>query len=914
MCLFIIVFFCVAFVNATGNESLNVTTVAPNEPGIQLLVNETQVNITHPAQNKTFVNESFASKNSTFPSVTPSAGYTNNSSFVIQTTSASSQSNNSLIKKTTVESPLAIKLKNKLAERKAQKIVDDAKIVEQERKLSKRFLIQDDSIDATSDIHGFSANNETTSLVSSPTQGRLKQTAQASVRKTEANVLPQGGFIQHSPDGRTRVFSPEGKQLFYAVDNRTEKVQTPSGNIVPATFLIAVPSESSLNIVGDHTYVTYQGEIILSVIQDNKTGSWQEYNAPATKGTSWVEYASTRRLSATPIGEFNADWIIPHSPQLNDNLDQNGNPTTPPHGSEMNSKVNILFNGIQPTNGSLIIQPVTAFNYRINCQETIGTIKFHDECTWNNVWTGSVYYSTWIQGQPEFYHTYPPVNFVEGNEARGWILWDPALSQYMVYIINMDTGSYNGLYTGTVQSPNPFQDAVVTYEAYPQQNDQYPTWNIRNDEKLSDITFHNMYGTDINGNAISLNWYNETFTSHPLLSGLNVDLSQAPSTVKLETNHVTTPTPTPVVNFTATPIFGTAPLAIQFLDTSTNTPTGWSWTFGDGDTTNATVQHPLHTYLFHGEYTVSLTASNSMGNDTVTRVWLIRVTESNADKLGSFRDGDVKLDYNGNSMWDESIDKHFTWTGAGYSAVVGDWNGDGKTEFGSFRDGDVKLDYNGNGIWDEGIDKHFAWTAAGYSAVVGDWNGDGKTDFGTFHDGDVWLDYNGNFAWDAGIDKHFAWTGAGYSAVVGDWNGDGKTNFGAFRDGNVWLDYNGNFAWDAGIDKNFAWTGAGYSAIAGDWNGDGKTNFGAFRDGNVWLDYNDNFAWDAGIDKNFAWTGAGYSAIAGDWNGDGKTNFGAFRDGDTWLDYNGNFAWDAGIDKHFIWGGTGYTPIVGKWS
>ncbi|MCX6696596.1 MAG: hypothetical protein NTV84_03400, partial [Methanoregula sp.] len=37
----------------------------------------------------------------------------------------------------------------------------------------------------------------------------------------------------------------------------------------------------------------------------------------------------------------------------------------------------------------------------------------------------------------------------------------------------------------------------------------------------------------------------------------------------------------PVANFAGTPTSGTAPLVVSFTDSSTNTPTGWAWFFGD---------------------------------------------------------------------------------------------------------------------------------------------------------------------------------------------------------------------------------------------------------------------------------------------------------------------------------------------
>ena len=78
--------------------------------------------------------------------------------------------------------------------------------------------------------------------------------------------------------------------------------------------------------------------------------------------------------------------------------------------------------------------------------------------------------------------------------------------------------------------------------------------------------------------------------------------------------------------FDADPISGVAPLEVTFTDASAvsgTTVTGWSWDFGDGNT--STDQHPVHTYEEEGIYTVSFTVETASGNDTVTREDLIEV-------------------------------------------------------------------------------------------------------------------------------------------------------------------------------------------------------------------------------------------------------------------------------------------------
>ena len=78
------------------------------------------------------------------------------------------------------------------------------------------------------------------------------------------------------------------------------------------------------------------------------------------------------------------------------------------------------------------------------------------------------------------------------------------------------------------------------------------------------------------------------------------------------------PGPTaPTASFTATPTSGTAPLTVDFTDTSTGSPTSWDWNFGDGST--STSRNPSHTYSAAGTYSARLTATNAEGSSSTTR-------------------------------------------------------------------------------------------------------------------------------------------------------------------------------------------------------------------------------------------------------------------------------------------------------
>ncbi len=73
---------------------------------------------------------------------------------------------------------------------------------------------------------------------------------------------------------------------------------------------------------------------------------------------------------------------------------------------------------------------------------------------------------------------------------------------------------------------------------------------------------------------------------------------------------------TTVAAFYASTKSGKVPLNVQFTDKSSNNPTSWEWSFGDG--TYSTSKSPAHKYGKAGKYTVSLTVKNAKGSNTKT--------------------------------------------------------------------------------------------------------------------------------------------------------------------------------------------------------------------------------------------------------------------------------------------------------
>ena len=95
------------------------------------------------------------------------------------------------------------------------------------------------------------------------------------------------------------------------------------------------------------------------------------------------------------------------------------------------------------------------------------------------------------------------------------------------------------------------------------------------------------------------------------------------SGTETKTDYITVNPLIPIVDFAATPLEITKEENVQFSDQSVNYPTSWLWDFGDG--LSSTDENPLHTYALAGTYTVELSASNSAGADTETKIDYITV-------------------------------------------------------------------------------------------------------------------------------------------------------------------------------------------------------------------------------------------------------------------------------------------------
>lgn len=153
--------------------------------------------------------------------------------------------------------------------------------------------------------------------------------------------------------------------------------------------------------------------------------------------------------------------------------------------------------------------------------------------------------------------------------------------------------------------------------------------NVRLDYKVnSDTTWIPITSNNINASLGTYNWTLPNLNSNQVLVRVRSAINNNVFDVSDSCFSVTAATSNPQANFTANPISGIAPLTVNFTDTST-TPSGtlvaWNWTFGDGGTSS--LHNPQHVYQNAGQYSVSLTVTNSFSaSATLTKTNYITVT------------------------------------------------------------------------------------------------------------------------------------------------------------------------------------------------------------------------------------------------------------------------------------------------
>jgi PKD repeat protein len=139
--------------------------------------------------------------------------------------------------------------------------------------------------------------------------------------------------------------------------------------------------------------------------------------------------------------------------------------------------------------------------------------------------------------------------------------------------------------------------------------------------------------TDLSTNATAWNWDFGDGTNSSQQSPVHTCSSAGNYTVNLTVSNANgTSSKTaliavlqpilPTASFTSNVTSGSAPLDVQFTDSSLNA-TWWNWDFGDETNISGNdilTKSPMHTYAAAGVYTANLTVSNTNGTNSMLAI------------------------------------------------------------------------------------------------------------------------------------------------------------------------------------------------------------------------------------------------------------------------------------------------------
>jgi len=299
-----------------------------------------------------------------------------------------------------------------------------------------------------------------------PTSESVRITAPLSPMQSDSIYsIPPGSVIDHSADGMTTVYAPNGTCILTAQDSKADMIGTPAGKSLPATHLHQVPSGSHICTIGDGVTKVYKNETcILTVVNRDQEGD----AIPDVDG--WIE--CSHDWSVDELWEFNAYWHVPSSPP------------SPESGT-----IDFLFNAIEPSTAGAIVQPVLEWN-----QAGSGR------------WTGSA----WTGSGGDYYHS-DPIDASVGDRIKGILAWDDDYNSWFIDFYDMTTGEQTYIWSNDVGDTGL---AVFTaLEGYGVEDDT---------DVPGDTTFYDMSFRDSDFNIVDITW-DEWIMSGGPLTGLEVE-------------------------------------------------------------------------------------------------------------------------------------------------------------------------------------------------------------------------------------------------------------------------------------------------------------------------------------------------------------------------------------------------------
>jgi hypothetical protein len=256
---------------------------------------------------------------------------------------------------------------------------------------------------------------------------------------------------------------------------------------------------------------------------------------------------------------------------------------------------------------------------------------------------------------------------------------------------------------------------------------------------------------------------------------------------------------------------------------------------------------------------------------------------------------------------------------AGWTTLVGDWDGNGTSDAGLFDP--ATSTFYLTDAYQTGVAQYtfgYGVPDAGWIPLVGDWDGNGTSGVGlfdptnsTFYLTDTLATGMAEYTFGYGVPN------AGWEPIVGDWNGTGSTGVGLYDPHSSCFYLTATLA--AGYAEytfGYGVPDAGWQPLVGDWNGNGTTGVGLYDPAGSTFYLTDTLA-TGSAENTFAYgvPDGGWTPLVGDWNGNGADGVGLYDPAGTTF-YLSN-ALQTGVAEHTVQiaeASSGCVPLVGCWT
>jgi hypothetical protein len=283
----------------------------------------------------------------------------------------------------------------------------------------------------------------------------------------------------------------------------------------------------------------------------------------------------------------------------------------------------------------------------------------------------------------------------------------------------------------------------------------------------------------------------------------------------------------------------------------------------------------------------------SIASQTFTLTQLARRNAADFDgdqksEIGFYRNGLWGL-LQSSQNYDFCCGLFFSWGTAGLPPIVADFDGDGIADLayivppsGGQSQTYAILKSTTNYNLNQPLFVPAGFPALGDTAVVGDFDGDGKVDPGIWRSSQgVWIIPKSSANYTAFLFSQ--WGLAGDTPIVADIDGDGRSDLGFYRNG-LWGFLKSSLNYDFCCGQFFSWGGAGLQPVVGDFDGDGKADIafmvpasGGQSAAYAILKSSANYDLGQALFVPAGFPVLGDTPVVGDFDGDGKDDPGIWR-------------------------------------